>query len=67
MQIIRVREVTNLKLDDGHPCQSNQDGPCLILDVLITELQLHNTLKGAEQGLIEVKMRGLVPVCQNLR
>lgn len=39
----------------------------LVLNVLVTELQLHNVLKRSEQRLIEVEMRRLRPARQNLR
>lgn len=50
-----------------HKQQTPSSGlTCLVLDILITQLQLHDALKGAEERLIEVKMRGLLPVCQHL-
>lgn len=39
----------------------------LVLDVLITQLQLHDPLKRSEECFIKVKMRWLVPVSENLR
>ena len=38
----------------------------LVLHVLVTQLQLHDVLKGAEQRLVEVKVRKLRPAGQDL-
>lgn len=35
------------------------------MHVLITQLQLHDALKGAEKRLVEVKVRRLVPAHQH--
>lgn len=35
------------------------------MDILITQLQLHDALKGAEERLVEVEVRRLVPVHQH--
>lgn len=39
----------------------------LVLDILVTQLQLHDTLKRSEECFIKVKMRWLIPVGENLR
>lgn len=38
---------------------------CLVLDILVTEFQLHDALKRAEECLVKVEVRRLIPVCQN--
>lgn len=37
------------------------------MDILITQLQLHDALKGAEKCLVEVKVRRFIPVHQHFR
>lgn len=38
----------------------------LVLYVLVTQLQLHDVLKGPEEGLVEMEMRKLSPAGQYL-
>lgn len=38
----------------------------LVLDILVTELQLHDVLKGPEKCLVEVEVRKLSPAAQHL-
>lgn len=42
-------------------------GTDLVLNIFITELQLHDTLKGPEECLVKVEVRWLTPVSENLR
>ena len=39
----------------------------LVLDVLVTQLQLHDTLERSEESFVKVEMRWLIPVRENLR
>lgn len=44
----------------------HQSGIHLVLYILITELQLHDVLKGPEKCLIEVEVGKLSPAAQHL-
>lgn len=46
----------------GSPCHTD-----LVLNVFITQLQLHDALKGPEERFVEMEVRRLTPVCENLR
>lgn len=49
----------------GRGCRS-LCGTDLVLNIFITELKLHDTLKGPEECLVKVKVGRLTPVSENL-